>query len=510
MNARITSVSEALELLVPPFKRVDADEWAAIVAAAELTVPKRRTTRVTRRRIVTIAIAIVALTTLVATPAFGIRGFIADLFGRHDVKFTGKTAPIEVKRNFFELSLGAPSSMAPHAIASQARRVASFVVRGKTHVLFVAPTRGGGYCWQFSGAFGGCRARRDLKAPLGVTFGESTVKGIQSVSYVLGDIIAPNAHSLTVEFGDGTRLPVPFYFVSKPIDAGFFYSAMPAGHDAAKTRAVAAVLRDRAGHVVGRQAFAYPTPAQLAAHRARAKAMLNRLSKQGHLQRPITRSPRLPAPTPPFQRAEAGGVTVVAGRNGVVVFDTSHATPAVRGLISGRGVGYGCFKRIPYNSEPVDLTFLRTTLARVAIQEQGVMSPPFLGCDIQGSYGHLWPDRNHSHSAFEVAFTPAGRRFLADRAAARDLALFVRSRSMHAIRKLSGDALGQAVRSRYGAQIVRLSSATSSLPPNRIGYATNGGATTFVERSPTGSRFYVRVDDGRVRGQNVRPLAFVF
>jgi hypothetical protein len=238
--------------------------------------------------------------------------------------------------------------------------------------------------------------------------------------------------------------------------------------------------------------------------------MLKQIGNQRYLLRPITRSPRLPAPTPPFQRAEAGGVTVVAGHNGVVVFDTSHATPAVRALISGRGVGYGCFKRIPYNSEPVDLTFVRTTLDRVAIRQQGVMSPPFLGCDIQGSYGHLWPDRNHSHSAFEVAFTPAGRRFLADRAAARDLALFVRSRSMHSIRKLSGDALGKAVRGRYGAQIVRLSSAASSLPPNRIGYATNGATTTFVERSPTGRRFYVRATDGRIRGENVRPLAFVF
>jgi hypothetical protein len=510
MNARITSVSEALELLVPPFERVDSDEWAAIVAAAELTAPERRAGLVTRRRIVVIAIAIAVLATLVATPAFGIRGLIADLFGRHDVKFTGKTAPIEVKRNFFELSLGAPSSMAPHVIASQARRVARFVVRGRTHVLFVAPTRAGGYCWQFSGAFGGCRARRDLKVPLGVTFGESTVKDVQSVAYVGGDITASNAYSLTVEFANGTRMPVPFYFVSKPIEAGFFYSAIPAGHDAAKTRAVAAVLRDRAGHVLGRQAFAYERPAQVARNRARIKAMLKQIGNQRNLQRPITRSPRLPVPTPPFQRAEAGGVVVVAGHNGVVVFDTSHATPAVRALISGRGVGYGCFKRIPYNSEPVDLTFLRTTLDRVAIRQQGVMSPPFVGCNIQGSYGHLWPDRNHSHSAFEVAFTPAGRRFLEDRAAARDLALFVRSRSMHSVRKLSGDALARAVRGRYGAQIVRLNSTASSLPFNRIGYATNGATTTFVERSPSGRRFYVHVMHGRIRGQNVRPLAFVF
>src|SRR5205807_9971109 len=124
-------------------------------------------------------------------------------------------------------------------------------------------------------------------------------------------------------------------------------------------------------------------------------------------------------------------------RNGVVVFDTSHAAAAVRPLIAGRAVAYGCFRRLPYNAAPVDLATTRTTAARVSIRIQG-MQPPFMGCDVEGTYGHTWPDRNHSHSAVEIAFTPAAARFFEDRAAARDLALFVRSSAMHTIRKLNG------------------------------------------------------------------------
>ena len=42
-NDRSDHVGErGFELLVPPFERVDSDEWASIVARAELTAPARR------------------------------------------------------------------------------------------------------------------------------------------------------------------------------------------------------------------------------------------------------------------------------------------------------------------------------------------------------------------------------------------------------------------------------------------------------------------------------------
>lgn len=495
MNARVTSVAEALELYMPPFEHVD-DRWDEIAVA----IPAPRSVR----RPLLAAAAVAIATTLVATPALGIRGLIADLIGRIDVSFSsGESAPLEIKRDFYNLGIGAPAGLDQQAIASEARRVAAFTVRGRRHVIWVAPTRGGGYCWQVSRAFGGCRAK--TSPPLGVSWSVGAQGNTQYVVSVGGDITSARAHTLVLEYADRTHSAIPFYYVSKPIDAGFFFTGVPGGHDTAATRPTALVLRDAAGRVLGRQRFPYETPAQLARDRARTKAMLKqlRLHRPGVTPHP---SPKLPPPTAPFQTGGADGVKVVAGHNGVVVFDTVDASPAVRKLIQGNAVGYGCFKNLPYNLGPVELTFPRTLADRVAIRLGGRMSPPFLGCEIEGTYGHRWPDRNGSHSAVEIAFTPAARTYFTDRAAARDLVLFVRSRTMHRLRRLTGSSLTDALRRTYGTNIL----ATGSPPAGRIGYTTSGDTTTFVETSRTGKRFYVRFTNGRLSGQNAKPYAYPF
>jgi hypothetical protein len=518
------SVDAALELLTPAFEPDDGD-WEEIVrrAGVEPAVsPGTTRRRFTRRRGLIIALAVAIAGTLVATPAFGIRGLISGLFGRTNVSFTGKIAPLEVKRDFYDLGLGAPPSMAPHAIAAQTRRVASFRIGPKTHVLWVAPTRSGGFCWEFSGAFGGCLTHRHErpgpKLPpgyinagvLSLTYGEmSSPVGQRFPSEIGGTILTPKASALTVDFADGTKQSVGFYYVSKPIDAGFFLAPVLAGHRTWKTRALAVVLRDKQGRILSRQPFSYETAAQKARDRKRQRQQMQQLLNGKHPQQRVIPSPSLPSPSPPLQRGSANGVTAVAGRNGVVVFDTSHASAAVRPLIAGRAVDYACFRRLPYHPAPVDLGVSRTTDARVAFRLVGE-SPPFMGCEIQGTYGHTWPDKNGDHSAVEIAFTPAARSFFADRAAARDLALFLRSDAMHAIRKLSASALAQAIRRRYGSAITRLDSPSSSLSPDRIGFITSGDGITYVERSTTGRQFSVRIVDGRIKAQNVKPLGFVF
>jgi hypothetical protein len=97
----------------------------------------------------------------------------------------------------------------------------------------------------------------------------------------------------------------------------------------------------------------------------------------------------------------------------------------------------------------------------------------------------------------EIPLTPRGRRFFADRAAARDLALFVRSRRMQQIRKLDGAAFERALRSAYP----RL---------GRIQYTLTSRGVTFTETSSTGKRFEVVVRDGRIVRQNLKPYAVVF
>ncbi len=526
MNRRIGSVGDALELLVPPFAD-DRGDWDEILRRVKATsqapsapaqlAPRPR--RVTRRLLIA-AVAMLVLTALVVTPAFGIRSLIAGLFDRTDVPFTGESAPFEVKRDFYDLSLGVPPSMAPEAIASQARRVATFRLGGRARVLWVAPTRDGGYCYLFADSFGGCRTARErngAQAPppgyvhperLGVTFETPARDKVPYVSRIGGDIRADSADSLSVVYADGSKTPVRFYYVSKPIAAGFFLAALPAGHDTTATRATAIEVRDKAGLLLARQLFVYEDQASLAKRRERLREALENARQ---LPPPIRRSPKLPPPAAPLQGGEAGGVSVVVGRNNVAVFDTSGATPSVRRLIAGRQVGYHCYRRLPYHTTPVSLGGSLTTFGNVAIRMQGQdVRPPYIGCDIQGSYGHTWPDRLGGHSAVELPLSPAGRRFFEDRAAARDLALFVRSRTMHETRKLSGQALRQAIRTRYGAAIVELGTPKETPATGQIGYVTEGNTTTFVKQSTTGRRFFVRIVDGHIKAQNVKPLAFVF
>ena len=117
------------------------------------------------------------------------------------------------------------------------------------------------------------------------------------------------------------------------------------------------------------------------------------------------------------------------GRNGVVVFSAAGAEPDIAAALH-RWVSYGCFRLAPqpWDTESV-LVLARRYQPRLALRIAG-LPVPFDGCEIQASYGHRWPDRFDSHSAVEVAFTERARRYFDDRAAARDLALFVRSGEM--------------------------------------------------------------------------------
>ena len=115
---------------------------------------QRRVRRSSRRRKLTIAL-IAAAAVLIVAPAFALRGSIIDFF-------SADPAPANVVRDFGSLEVGAPPGMAPGVDPEQARKVASFPFDGKQHVLYVAPTKGGGFCESWTKAFGGCRTTRTL------------------------------------------------------------------------------------------------------------------------------------------------------------------------------------------------------------------------------------------------------------------------------------------------------------------------------------------------------------
>jgi hypothetical protein len=138
--------------------------------------------------------------------------------------------------------------------------------------------------------------------------------------------------------------------------------------------------------------------------------------------------------------------------------------------------------------------------SRVGVQLGGV-GTPLDGCEVQASIGRRWPDTLGNHAAVEIPLTTAGRRFFADRAAARDVALFVRSRRMHELRREPPAQAKRDIEAAYARDL--------AYSPIRIN-AVDSHTLRFSERSSTGRTFSVTIRDGRIKGQNLKPYGFVF
>jgi hypothetical protein len=197
----------------------------------------------------------------------------------------------------------------------------------------------------------------------------------------------------------------------------------------------------------------------------------------------------------------------LVGANDVATFDTRKLTPHARKLLS-RALNYSCFRLVrEFGIIGTRGSGITATLAPVVRLRFDGVGRPVDGCDLTGSYGHLWPDRNGGHAPVEIPLTPVGRRFFADRAAARDLGLFVRSPNVRKIRAESGRQLSIEL-SRYPIHALR--SATARFSPGRIGYFQTANGVTFVEWSPTGHRFFVKVVRGKIKRSNLEPYAWAF
>ena len=213
----------------------------------------------------------------------------------------------------------------------------------------------------------------------------------------------------------------------------------------------------------------------------------------------------------PMQHASADGTDVTVGRNGVVVMKLEALDAQTHHQISGKTMGVSCFVVSPTIRHTRGAgTSLAANGNETAFKILGYIKPPFDGCEISGSYGHRWHDQWGTHSPIEVPLTPRGQRYFDNRAAARDLALFVRSREMHQLRKLHGPALVAAIRKHYVNHVTILDSQTATAGPNTVGVWTAGARTVISERSSAGGRFYVEIDNGKITKENVRGLAFVF
>lgn len=464
--------------------------WADVVGRAGAS-------RTRRRRYSVLAIALLTLTlALLVTPAFGLRNAVLGLIGRENVEFgEGEQAPKLVRRQFEDLGLGAPPGMDPRALSLQTRRVGTFKLRGKSRALWVAPTERGGFCYTLEQAAGGCLRNEPFPAGrVAVTYQAGARPG-QPVEAgpIQGWTLDRDAARIIVEFEDATSVAVPFTYVSAPIDAGFFLYDLPTEHRREPHRPSAVVVRNADGDELAREPIRYEGPSP----RERLTA-----------PSPPQQLPAQPAgpPSAPVQRATAKGVTVTAGANGSVVFDATGADPATAAL-NGSRASYVCFRFREGSARGYGISGSYRTKAGFRYFGVGT---PFDGCEIQGSYGHRWPDRLGSHSAVEFAFTPAAERYFVDRAAARDLALFVRARKVQEIRRKTGPDVAAELESVFGATIDRLSSSDARAEVGRVGYWPGRDRTLFREVSPTGRVFEVEVVEGKIARENLGDLAMVF
>jgi len=129
-------------------------------------------------------------------------------------------------------------------IPGDVRAASRIVGRLDGHRIAAAPTRNGNYCEAFSagnGGTGGCRVRLPLSKLkpaqrsgylIGAGFRAARTHGVRglTISAVEGSTLAAPGARLYIIYADQTRERMPLIWVSSPIDAGFFFHAIPAEH----------------------------------------------------------------------------------------------------------------------------------------------------------------------------------------------------------------------------------------------------------------------------------------
>jgi len=223
---------------------------------------------------VAVLAAAVLVAVLVIAPAFGlIRGVLPF--------FEAPKAPQPVQVDFASMNSGAPAGMSPRAIADDTREIGQFWFAGRTHTLWVAPTKQGGFCFEWIGGWGGCTAptpdpltwNGDLVIPPGVAVPtmpapsnhvagptsaaeSATIMKIHSLAvptWISGYVNASDAQDVIIKFSDGTTAKPRIVWVSKPIGAGFFSYAIPANHQTEANHLVAVAALTAAGDTVKEQ-----------------------------------------------------------------------------------------------------------------------------------------------------------------------------------------------------------------------------------------------------------------
>jgi hypothetical protein len=139
-------------------------------------------------------------------------------------------------------------------------------------------------------------------------------------------------------------------------------------------------------------------------------------------------------------------------------------------------------------------------LGHIARGQTPILRPPFDACEFGGAgFGRNWLPRFDWHGMLEIALRPRGRDFFEERAAARELAHFVRNGSRR-------DARKQMKRGAPAPPVERLEDRSRPY----IAVVSNGDRFRASMTASTGRRFFIEIVRGRIGPRNVdRRLAFV-
>jgi len=229
----------------------DDRDWNDVLARASVGHGSRLRRAPTR---VALAAAFAILAVGATAVAFGWPQTLIDFF-------SSPPAPRNVK-NFFGAQNVAAPGMSPHAIPGEARKITAATFDADhvppdhptLHTLYVAPAKGGGFCFLWTDYSGGC-AKAKSGRPLGVDWLADDFTVLAS-GWVRTDDVA----TVEARFADGTTATIPVTWVSAPISAGFFVYPVPAAHLTRADALASVVALDAHGNAVGRQDFSLTKP----------------------------------------------------------------------------------------------------------------------------------------------------------------------------------------------------------------------------------------------------------
>jgi hypothetical protein len=236
-----------------------------------------------------------------------------------------------------------------------------------------------------------------------------------------------------------------------------------------------------------------------------------------HAQAP--NPPRIPRGTP-LQHGVSSNATAEVYRLGVVVFRfTSLDSTAYRILAKSNIASPACGK-VAFGGHWENIAgggnarMGPEVRIRMEARFGGFPRPPFDYCEITGFYGRYWDDEQGTRELVEVAFTRAGRRYLDERATARDLGYFVRTRKLERIRKAvhrgERGPTAEEIARLFGSRVVALPGRRSAPPSGKLGVWTDGRSIVARERAFDGRLLFVTVNGVSIGYNNLRNLAHVF